>query len=805
MHELFHPIFANGEEKAALQQLIIALDSSGKRYFLRNEILHTFSQYCQQAQKPTYFYYSSSVGKLIQYTHEIVLAEDSTWFVVRPRIANQEVWRLTSDLAKFDSMPIDAFLDVSDRLVNAYEPNILEIDLSSFYEASPSISDPRNIGQGLAFLNRYLCSQIATDPQYWVELVYLALRGLQYDGINLMIGDAIPSGIHLAKQIHAAIKFLSDLPPEEPYEKFYIELQALGFEPGWGNTAERILETITLLDRLIDSPQPAVLEAFVARVPAVFRVVLVSIHGWVAQEDVMGRDETLGQVIYVLEQARSLENKLQQEIKLAGLEVLGIQPHIIILTRLIPHCEGTYCNLRLEKLHNTENAWILRVPFGEFNPAITNNWISKFEIWPYLETFALDAEKQLLAQFQGKPNLIVGNYSDGNLVAFLLARRLKVTHCNIAHSLEKPKNLFSNLYWQNSEEKYHFSVQFTADLITMNAADFIITSSYQEIFGTPESVGQYESYKFFTMPHLYHVVDGVDLFSPKFNMVPPGVNEQVFFPYSQTADRDPNLSQSVHDLLFHRQDSQIFGYLEQPQKPPIFAVAPITSIKNLTGLAECFGRSQELQAHSNLILLTSKLNIDETTNPEEAREIEKLHNIINQYQLQGHIRWLGLRLPNQEVGEAYRLVADYRGIYLHFARFEAFGRSILEAMISGLPTFATKFGGSLEILEDQNNGFRINPTDLEGTAEKILAFFQECDTHPEHWQEVSQWMSQRIHQKYNWQLHTSQLLALTKIYSFWNFIRPESSEARVRYMESLFHLIYKPRAEQILAKHMSCH
>ncbi|MBD2343144.1 sucrose synthase [Anabaena subtropica] len=802
MHELFHPILANSEEKAALQQLIFALDGSGKRYFLRNEILHTFSKYCHQAQKPTYFYYSSSVGKLIQYTHEIILAEDSIWFVVRPRIASQEIWRLTSDLAQFDSMSLEAFLDVSDRLVNAYEPNILEIDLSSFYEASPSISDPRNIGQGLAFLNRYLCNQMAADPQYWFELVYLALRRLEYDGINLMIGDAIPSGLHLAKQIHQAIKFLSQLPPDEPYEKFRFELEALGFAPGWGNTAQRVLETITLLDRLIDSPQPAVLEAFVARVPAVFRVVLVSIHGWVAQEDVMGRDETLGQVIYVLEQARSLENKLQQEIKLAGLNVLGIKPQVIILTRLIPNCEGTFCNLRLEKLHNTENAWILRVPFGEFNPEITNNWISKFEIWPYLENFVLDAQAQILAQFQGKPSLIIGNYSDGNLVAFLLARRLKVTHCNIAHSLEKPKHLFSNLYWQNLEDKYHFSVQFTADLIAMNAADFIITSSYQEIFGTPDSVGQYESYKFFTMPHLYHVVNGIDLFNPKFNMVPPGVNERVFFPYSQTADRNPNLSKQVKDLLFHRQDSQIFGHLDQPHKPPIFAVAPITSIKNLTGLAECFGKSQELQERCNLILLTSKLNLDETTNPEEAREIQKLHDIINHYQLHGHIRWLGLRLPNTEVGEAYRLVADYRGIYIHFALFEAFGRSILEAMISGLPTFATKFGGSLEILEDQNNGFRINPTDLEGTAEKILAFFKQCDAHPEYWQEVSEWMSQRIHQKYNWQLHTTQLLALTKIYSFWNFICPENSEARVRYMESLFHLIYKPRAEQILANHM---
>ncbi|MFN9942308.1 MAG: sucrose synthase, partial [bacterium] len=215
------------------------------------------------------------------------------------------------------------------------------------------------------------------------------------------------------------------------------------------------------------------------------------IHGWVAQEDVLGREETLGQVIYVLEQARSLENKLQEEIKLAGLDCLGIKPHVIILTRLIPNCQGTFCDLRLEKVNNTENAWILRVPFTNSDSEITNNWISKFEIWSYLEKFAQDAEKELLEQFQGKPNLIIGNYSDGNLVAFILARSLKVTQCNIAHSLEKPKNLFSNLYWQELEEKYHFSAQFTADLISMNAADFIIASTYQEIVGTPDTMGQY--------------------------------------------------------------------------------------------------------------------------------------------------------------------------------------------------------------------------------------------------------------------------------------------------------------------------
>ncbi len=719
-----------------------------------------------------------------------------------PKIANQEVWRLTANLDSFEQMTQQALLDVRDRLVNRYQPGILEIDLHPFYEDSPRIDDPRNIGQGLAYLNRYLCNQLLTDPEYWVEMLFQALQGLQHDGIRLLLSDRIPSGIHLAKQIKLALKLVNERSPHEPYEKFSLDLQELGFEPGWGNTAARVSETLELLDRLIYSPEPGILEAFVARVPAVFRVVLISIHGWVGQEDVVGRDETLSQVIYVLEQARSLENELREQIKLAGLDQLGIKPHVIILTRLIPNCEGTFCYLPLEKVEDTENAWILRVPFGEFNPEITNNWISKFDIWPYLEQFAIDAEKELLTQFKGKPNLLVGNYSDGNLVASLLSRRMKVTQCNIAHSLEKPKYLFSNLYWQDLENQYHFSAQFTADLISMNAADFIITSSYQEIVGTPDTIGQYESYKCFTMPQLYHVVDGIDLFSPKFNLVPPGVNESIFFPYSQKENRDSNLCTEIHDLLFTREDPQILGHLDRPNKRPIFSVSSISSIKNLAGLAECFGQSQRLQEHCNLILLSSKLHPDEATNPEEAEEIQKLHNIIDEYHLHSKIRWLGMRIPSSNLGEAYRVVADCQGISVHFARFESFGRSILEAMISGLPTFATQFGGSLEIIENQEEEFNVNPTDLVETAKKILDFIEKCNTHPEHWQEVSEWMSQRVHNRYNWHLHSNQLLLLAKMFTFWNFVAPENNEARDRYMETLFHLIYKPRAEKILEKHM---
>jgi len=779
MYQLLQAIL-NGDEKAALEQLILSLNTADKRYFLRNEILQAFANYCHKSQKPTYFYHSSSVGKLIHYTHEMILLEGSVWLVVRPHIASQQVWRLTADLTEFELMTPQALLDVRDRLVNRYQTQILEIDLGPFYKACPKISDHRNIGQGLAFLNRYFCSQVLSDPQYWLEVLFQALQGLQFDSIPLLLNSRIHSGTQLAEQLQQAIKFLSQQPSDEPYLQFRSHLQELGLEAGWGDTASRVCETLELLERLGADPQPTLLEAFVSRIPVIFRVVLISIHGRVTQEDILGRDKTLDQVIYVLEQARSLENKLRAEIRLAGLDCLGIRPHVIILTRLISETE-----VHLEKVHNTENAWILRVPFADPHPDV---------IWPYLEKYALDAETELLAKFPGKPNLIIGNYSDGNLVAFLLSRRLKAIQCHIAHSLEKPKYLFSDLYWQDLEDQYHFSAQFTADLISMNAADFIITSSYQEIVGTPDTVGQYESYKCFTMPQLYHVVDGIDLFHPKFNMVPPGVDEEIFFPYNQKGDREPKFSQQIHELLFFQEDQQIIGYLDQPQKQPIFTVSPIHSIDNLTGLAECFGNSRILKERCNLILLTSKVHSSQASNPEESVEIQRLHDIINQYNLHGHIRWLGIPLTNRDLGEAYRVISDYRGIYVHFARFQSFGRTILEAMISGLPTFATQFGGTPEIIEERENGFYLNPTDLEGAAQKISEFLQKCDTHPEHWQEISVLMSQRVRHKYNWDFHVNQLLLLAKVFSFWNFVAPENHEARDLYMETLFYLVYKPRA-----------
>jgi len=803
MSELIQAVLES-EEKNDLRSFLSELRHQDKKYLLRNDILNVYSEYCTNYQKPEHFSASSNLGKLIYYTQEIIQDISGFCFIIRPKIATQEVYRLTDDL-NVKPMSVQELLDLRDRLVNRFHPNegdLLELDFGPFYDYSPVLRDPKNIGKGVQLLNRYLSSKLFQDPKQWQESLFIFLSLHQYNGIQLLINNRIQSQQQLSQQIKAAIAFVSSLPSQQPYEEFRFQLQTMGFEPGWGNTAARVQESLEMLDQLIDSPDPQTLEAFISRIPMIFRIVLVSPHGWFGQEGVLGRPDTGGQVVYVLDQARNLEKQLEEDAVLAGLEGLNVQPKVIILTRLIPNSEDTLCNQRLEKVHGTENAWILRVPLREFNPNMTQNWISRFELWPYLETYAIDAEKEILAEFQGRPDLIVGNYSDGNLVAFLLARRLDVTHCIIAHALEKSKYLFSNLYWQDLEDKYHFSLQFTADLLVMNAANFIISSTYQEIVGTPDSIGQYESYKCFTMPDLYHVVNGIELFSPKFNVVPPGVNENYFFPYTRSEDRVESDRRRIEEMLFTLEDSaQIFGKLDDPSKRPLFSMARLDRIKNLTGLAECFGQSQELQDHCNLILVAGKLRVEESTDNEEREEIVKLYRIIEQYNLQGKIRWLGVRLSKTDSGEVYRVIADHQGIFVQPALFEAFGLTILEAMISGLPTFATQFGGPLEIIQDQVNGFYINPTHLEETATKILNFVSKCEQNPNYWYEISQQAINRVYSTYTWKIHSNKLLSLARIYGFWNFISKQNREDLLRYIEALFYLIYKPRAQQLLEQH----
>ncbi|MCY7322031.1 MAG: sucrose synthase, partial [Phormidesmis sp. CAN_BIN36] len=284
----------NTEEETDLRQFASLLRASDKRYLLRNEILHAFGEYCRDYEKPEQFRTSSRLSKLIYYVQEIILVNESLCMIIRPQIARQEAYRVLEDLT-IEPITPEELLDLRDRFVNHYHPqdgNTFEIDFQPFYDYSPTIRDPKNIGKGVEFLNRYLSSKLFQDSSQLEDSVFNFLRLHRYSGSQLMINERIQSRQQLSDRVKQALSLVSNYPADAVYETFRFDLQNLGFEPGWGNTAHRVQETLEILDRLIDSPDHQALEAFISRIPMIFKVVLVSPHGWFGQEGVLGRPDT---------------------------------------------------------------------------------------------------------------------------------------------------------------------------------------------------------------------------------------------------------------------------------------------------------------------------------------------------------------------------------------------------------------------------------------------------------------------------------------------------------------------------------
>ncbi|WP_303901038.1 sucrose synthase [Thiohalomonas denitrificans] len=783
-----------GEHRNAIYSLLRHYVGLGKPFLLRSELWDEFSRFCK---KPEHQHLcDSSVARVIRSSQEAVIEAPWVYLAVRSRIARWTYLRFHIDTLDHEEATTSEFLYFKERVHNGgrNEEWMLEIDLGPFNREFPRLKEPRSIGRGVEFLNRRLSSQLFQEIGKGDKRLLEFLRMHQCQGRQLMLNNRIADVAALRHALHQAEEYLSDQPPDDEWESVGYALQQLGFEPGWGRTAARMRDQLSLLTDILEAPAPEPLARLLGEMPMIFNLVILSPHGFFGQSNVLGLPDTGGQVVYILDQVRALEKEIRRRIDEQGLE---IEPQILVVSRLIPEAGKTNCDERLEPIVGTQNARILRVPFRTGNGEILPQWVSRFEVWPYLERFSFDVEREILAELGARPDLIIGNYSDGNLVATLLSQRLHVTQCNIAHALEKTKYLYADLYWQENEPEYHFSCQFTADLIAMNAADFIVTSTYQEIAGTTESVGQYESYGAFTMPGLYRVLNGIDVFDPKFNIVSPGADPDVYFPYTETRRRLPGLHEEIEKLVFGGDWPNSRGRLEDADKPVIFTMARLDQIKNISGLVEWYSRSPNLREQANLLVIAGHVNVEESGDREERDQIECMHGLMDDYGLDHQVRWLGVHLDKHLAGELYRYIAERRGVFVQPALFEAFGLTVVEAMSSGLPTFATLYGGPLEIIQHGLSGFHIDPNHGDRAAEEIADFFRRCKTDPDYWEQVSVAGLRRIHEHYTWELYANRLLSLSCIYGFWKYVTNLDRDETRRYLEMFYGLSYRKRAETV--------
>ncbi len=783
----FHDFTQENRERVYL--FLRMLVASQRRHLLPSDIWDIYIQACQQQKhEPN----DDILDRFAARAEEAVI--DAPWigFSIRPRIGWHYRLRVNTETLYIEEWRVADFLAYKERLVLGHEPDwVLEFDIDPFNREFPRLQETRSIGRGVEFLNRRLSSELFQGKSQRGELLLHFLRLHNYRGLQLMLDETVRTREDLLLGLQRADRLLGGIANDTPWQELAPRLKSLGFEPGWGSNVGRALDTMRLLSDILEAPEATILEHFLARIPMIFNLLIISPHGYFAQANVLGRPDTGGQVVYILDQVRALEREMCTRLEDAGLD---IEPQIIVLTRLIPEAEGTTCNEPHEMILGTRNARILRVPFRSLTGEIVRFWISRFEVWPYLERFALESEQAVMAELNGRPDLIIGNYSDGNLVATLLAERLGVTQCNIAHALEKTKYLFSDLYWRDNDAQYHFATQYTADLIAMNAADFIVTSTFQEIAGTEDAIGQYESYESYTLPDLYRVTKGIDIFDPKFNIVSPGADPEIYFPYSDSARRLPGLQKEIESLIFGAPDQSSRGQIGQPELPILFTMARLDRIKNLTGLVEWFGRSERLRKQVNLLVIAGHVDASETEDQEEKEQIERMYSLFEEYQLDRDVRWLGVRLEKTLAGELYRYVADRRGGFVQPALFEAFGLTVIEAMSSGLPTFATRYGGPLEIIGHGESGFHIDPNHGDEAATLMADFFERCQKDPDYWMNISRATSERIENRYTWSRYAERMMTLSRVYGFWKYVTDlERSETR-RYLEMFYALQYRASA-----------
>jgi len=781
------------EHLRIVKQFCAALKASGEPFLLSDQVQQRLEDFLTtQNVDPRA---DRAVRRLFRGCGEMLLEADTVYAVLRPGLGLKQIVRIHPQLNHLEEISRGQYLEIKDAWIQGHEEagkRGLVLDFSPFFRNFPRVNEANEMGAGISFLNRHLSAQMYQNPHVFRRALLDFLRKRDIDGTSVFVNDHLATAEALLEELSAARTLLEDFDADEPFETFAHELRTHGFEAGWGRTAASVAENLALLAQVLESSEPARFEKLLGRLPLVQTVLMVSPHGWFAQDGVLGRPDTGGQVTYVLDQARALEQAMRAEFEAAGIRAT---PKVVILTRLIPNAEGTTCNVPREKIFGSEDSWIIRAPFRDDDGEIVPHWISRFKIWPYLETFTEEAKGLVVTELLGEPDLIVGHYTDGNLVAHRLAEDLHSTHCACVHALEKTKYLLSDLYWADMERDYHFSLQFTADLIAYNSADFILSSSYREVGGTSTEMGMIESYELFTMPGLYRVQSGFDPRLARHNIVPPGASEEYFFPHQAHDRRVEAVTQALAQrFLTAAPGPDCVGSLEHPDRPFVFAMARMDKIKNLSGLVEIFGSSPTLRDQANLLLITSLVDAAKSKDQEEIDEVHRTYELMDRYNLHGHVRWCAARLDKVETGEVYRIMADRGGVFAQPAFMETFGLTVIEAMACGLPVVVTCFGGPSEIVVPGISGAIENPNDRAAFAQAL----QDVIADPQRWQAYSTGGVERVRSAFTWKRHADRVLRMANVYTYWNHIDVMNRQALDRYIHTLYHTIYRPRTRFVL-------
>lgn len=290
-------------------------------------------------------------------------------------------------------------------------------------------------------------------------------------------------------------------------------------------------------------------------------------------------------------------------------------------------------------------------------PCGPRGFVPKEKIRPYLDEFASG-----LGEHLDGTEIISSHFWDGGYVAGLLQPRNGWIHTS--HSLGRRK-----LASLPDADPSDYIERTTAETHALQDCDSIIASTKLE---------------------RHDLIELYEADSEKITVIPPGVDAHRFHMIRNKASLKKKLGFSDAPLVM------TLGRLDPRKGFDLYFRAASYVLRVL-------GQNVPVQ-----FLLSAGVNEHDAY---ESREHDKLTKLIDELAIKEYVRWLPVLEP--DVLPLYYQASD---LFVMPSRYELFGIVILEAMASGLPVVATRFGGPPEIITDGENGCLVDPTDVESFA-----------------------------------------------------------------------------------------
>jgi mannosylfructose-phosphate synthase len=291
-------------------------------------------------------------------------------------------------------------------------------------------------------------------------------------------------------------------------------------------------------------------------------ILMISLHGYVGAEPELGKPDTGGQVVYVLELAKRFSR-------------LGLG--VDLVTRRF---EG-----QPEFDEINENLRVWRIPFGG------KNFIRKEDMHDHLANFVTN----FLSAVRKRGNrydIVYTHYWDAGAAGQKIAEEMEIPHVHTPHSLGwwKQRNMGVDMDEGEMEKKYRFVERIRKEFLIFQMCDHVIATTEQ----------QAELLK-----------DHYDLLDRRVSVIPPGMDEDRFSPVrkEEQCELQKKLGFLPNDVLTLGRMAHNKGYdLLLQALPTTFQLVPDARLVAAIGAED---NEQDKQGVEQLKAVANELGIED--------------------------------------------------------------------------------------------------------------------------------------------------------------------------------------------------